>query len=156
MVLFIFVCSVFVRVCSVFVRVCIFQGATTNGEGQSGSSPHHSQTLITPTKTISKRLTKGWIRQSSRGTLGGKSGGATLSSGTVDTEGAQEEAGGSARGLDNFPGGDAMLEVLTRLQRLQETFSSQLQVGRTHINTKTTAILLLACMPGVKIFTTLH
>ena len=31
-------------------------------------------------------------------------------------------------GLDHFPGGDAMLEVLTRLQSLQDSFYTQLQV----------------------------
>lgn len=30
--------------------------------------------------------------------------------------------------LDHFPGGDAMLEVLTRLQSLQDSFYQQLQV----------------------------
>ncbi len=30
--------------------------------------------------------------------------------------------------VDQFPGGDGMLEVLTRLQALQESFSNQLQV----------------------------
>ncbi len=75
---------------------------------------------------------------SSKSTVGGKLGGPS-SVGGGETEGVNEGPATTekdpVRGLDNFPGGDAMLEVLTRLQRLQEAFSSQLQV-RPHPFTK--------------------
>ena len=63
-----------------------------------------------------------------------------ISSGGVITDGDKSNNGGQtlspqgfglgspAVAMDNFPGGDALWEVFTRFQRLQESFSVQLQV----------------------------
>lgn len=52
----------------------------------------------------------------------------------VHQKAAERHAGGRQDegvdlGVDHFPGGDAMLEVLTRLQNLQDSFYVQLQVS---------------------------
>lgn len=96
-------------------------GGTGDGSSANATSPQHTSAS---SKVFPKRATKNWMRA-------GKSGG-TGSGGGAD--GRQENQGAGAkepvRNLDSFPGGDAMLEVLTRLQRLQETFSAQLQVSK--------------------------
>ena len=100
---------------------------TMNSGVEGQTSPQHSVT--TPTRALSKRLSKGWMRPSTTRQVSGSKGNATSSSTVaIETNGLQDELDSSTRGLDNFPGGDAMLEVLTRLQRLQGAFSSQLQV----------------------------
>lgn len=89
------------------------------------SSSSESHTLSSPRQTPSKGK-RASITHRSKQQLH-HSAGKHSTSGTPAKQktGHSEE---SSTGLDQFPGGDAMLEVLTRLQSLQDSFQLQLQV----------------------------
>lgn len=89
-------------------------------------SPRH-----TPSKGFKRMSTFNRTKQSTKVAVASSIG--QLSAGS---EKASEEASHTA--VEDFPGGDIMLEVLTRLQSLQDSFYIQLQVhamvGVSHSN----------------------
>ena len=98
------------------------------GDVGSSTSPRS-----TPSRAFSKRMPALSLNRS-------KQSGRTVSLASVassksGSSAVDKQAGGLkdesiVLGVDQFPGGDAMLEVLTRLQSLQEQFSLQLQVRK--------------------------
>ena len=92
--------------------VCMYmqEADSASSDGRTVSSPRQ--------KSISKRPSSHRVKSHHQ---------KPLSAGSVDRQPTLSEET-LTTGLDQFPGGDAMLEVLTRLQRLQDSFYLQLQV----------------------------
>ena len=108
----------------------LFQSVDSPGSGDANPS---TSPRNTPSRgfSMSKRMP---ALSLSRSKQSGRA--VSVASVTSSKSGSSGDKGGGVMikedptvlGVDQFPGGDAMLEVLTRLQSLQERFSVQLQV----------------------------
>lgn len=86
-----------------------------DSDGHPANSPRH--------KGFNKRISLKHHHHHQHST-----GSSTVNSKPASAERQQAIGEETTGGQDHFPGGDAMLEVLTRLQSLQDSFHLQLQV----------------------------